>query len=203
MSAFLGPIHSWLYHKIKFQNSLVSMLIELSKTKGWNQDLGEVVTRLYGDLEDGPLEDIVNPANIHGWLQERVSIVENRFAYVVTSLVKEDETRLSLMEVQMEEYGKHNALPEGLTPGEAFKELDDLFLNGMPCDRVNEIVKESDTEIVWKQMNEIHEGYWTCISGDVNQFYTLRSALIKGLLSKSDLSFEEPESFTYVIKRRD
>lgn len=202
MSAFLGPIHSWLFRKIKFQDSLTNMLIELSRAKGWNTDLENIVTKLYGNLEDGALEEIVDPGNIHGWLQERVSLVENRLAYVVTSLAKEDQERLPLMEAQMEEYGKHNQFPAGISPGEAFQELDNLFLNGMPCDRVNEIVKESDNEVVWKQMNEIHEGYWSTIGGDVNNFYTLRSSLINGILSQTGLSFEEPESFTYRIQRR-
>ena len=43
------------------------------------------------NIEEGPLDEIINQSNIHGWLQERVSQVEYKYAYVVTKLLKEDK----------------------------------------------------------------------------------------------------------------
>ncbi len=43
MSAFLGPIHIWLFEKIKFQENLNKHLIEMATVKGYNKEkLAEV-----------------------------------------------------------------------------------------------------------------------------------------------------------------
>ena len=52
----------------------------------------------------------------------------------------------------------------------------------MPCDRVNEIVENSDTMIQWKTTREIHKQYWDVVGGDVNEFYSLRDSWIEGFL---------------------
>ena len=36
MSAFLGPIHFWLYNKIQFQESLIDELIRYASSQGWS-----------------------------------------------------------------------------------------------------------------------------------------------------------------------
>ena len=36
MSAILGPIHHWLFRKIKIQNDLTNVLIATAKDKGLN-----------------------------------------------------------------------------------------------------------------------------------------------------------------------
>lgn len=203
MSAFLGPIHGWLFNKIKFQKQLIDVIIQLAKSKEWSFDLEERVNRRYEMLEDDSLENIVDTNNIHGWLQDRVSLVENKLAFVVTSLLEEDKDRLQSIKDEMESLGRENHFNQDITPGQAYKALDDLFLNGMPCDRVNEVIRESETEIVWKQITDIHENYWNSIEGRVEDFNELRSSIIKGLLSGTKLDFSEIEPFVYTIQRRD
>lgn len=95
MSAFLGPIHTWLFRKIKFQDELTNTILEIEA----QEELVKRIDKAYVSLEQGELADIVDSANIHGWLQERISIVENRLAFVVTDI------------------------------------LQNILLNGMPCDR--------------------------------------------------------------------
>ena len=36
MSAFLGPIHHWLYGKIQLQEALIRKIAEEAEKKGWN-----------------------------------------------------------------------------------------------------------------------------------------------------------------------
>ena len=36
MSAFLGPIHFWLYNKIQFQENLIDELVAYVTAKGWS-----------------------------------------------------------------------------------------------------------------------------------------------------------------------
>ena len=35
MSAFLGPIHNWLYNKIKFQDELIQCILQFVSTKDY------------------------------------------------------------------------------------------------------------------------------------------------------------------------
>ena len=88
MSAFLGPIHFWLYNKIKIQNDIIEDIISLSESN--NLNIRSKVYELYGDGDLPPLDEVIDVTNIHGWLQEKVSVVENKLSYAVTALLKED-----------------------------------------------------------------------------------------------------------------
>jgi len=41
MSAFLGPIHHWLYNKIKIQHDIVEDIISLTENKQLNLNIKE------------------------------------------------------------------------------------------------------------------------------------------------------------------
>ncbi|HKM35519.1 MAG TPA: hypothetical protein VJY54_12400 [Lachnospiraceae bacterium] len=85
MSFTLGPIHTWLFNKIRFQDLLQrTILRDYEKDK--DTTLSCQLDRRFGVLEEGELKDIIEEGNIHGWLQERVSLVENRFAFMVTQI---------------------------------------------------------------------------------------------------------------------
>ena len=99
MSAFLGPIHTWLYNKIKLQDELVNALIDAAVNENVAGDeIKAMLTRRYGELEKGDLEEICDPNNIHGWLQDRVSLVENRLAFAVTYLTMENSKNIEFLE---------------------------------------------------------------------------------------------------------
>ena len=68
MSAFLGPIHIWLFEKIKFQENLNKHLIEMAAVKGYNKEKLAEVDSVCGVLEEGELADLIDGMNIHGWI---------------------------------------------------------------------------------------------------------------------------------------
>lgn len=217
MSAFLGPIHTWLYGKILFQNELTEELIRTAKEEKWFD--GSVHTERYGVLEQGELAQLIDEKNIHGWLQERVNLVENRLAYVVTVAMQDDVERIKKLEETAFEVGQKYAIQnhlENLTTGmfalqgtyeqledvdafAAYQYLENLLLNGMPCDRVNEMVSSSDKRIVWRQVNDIHGVYWNQIHGDDKNYYRIRNSLIQGIFAHTDIRFAEIEDKVYEI----
>jgi len=79
MSAFLGPIHNWLYNKIKIQNDFTKELLNNFKLD---------ISLEYEDLLEGELSEIIDETNIHGWLQTQVSLVENRLSFAVKKYLK-------------------------------------------------------------------------------------------------------------------
>ena len=83
MSLFLGPIHTWLYDKVKFQDSLTRALADMALEKGYATEEIKALDTSLATLEEGNLEEIVN-RSIHEWLLERVGLVELRLAYVLS-----------------------------------------------------------------------------------------------------------------------
>ncbi|MBE7719124.1 hypothetical protein [Lacrimispora indolis] len=202
MSAFLGPIHTWLYNKIKFQDAMVDGILDLAEEKGYGKELRSKTGSRYGVLEKGNLEDMIDTGNIHGWLQEKVSLVENRMAYAVTELLNEDQERLSELVFAVREFGKRNSADRNMTVRKAYDYLESTLLNGMPCDRVNELVQETEDKLVWKQTQDIHGAYWAMIHGDVAHYYALREALIEGMFEETGIEFHQIEDQVYELRRR-
>lgn len=184
MSAFLGPIHFWLYGKITLQEGLIHEVAAAAQQKGWMTD-----TSAYVSTENRPLEELIDTGNIHGWLQERIHDCEGRYASFVTVLLKENPERLSEIKQTVFDYGKEHAVPVDANASEAFKLLEDSLLNGMPCDHVNQIVTREVDQVIWERTQNLHAGYWENVGGDPATYDALTAELIKGILANTGLTY--------------
>ena len=99
MSAFLGPVHYWLYRKIQYQEQLNQKIL-----KRICPQLNEIVAQECGTIQDGSLEEIIDHQAIHQWLSMELMIVEKRFAFIVEHIEKSDfeEVREVLFEAGKE-----------------------------------------------------------------------------------------------------
>lgn len=212
MSAFLGPIHYWLYDKIKLQNNMVEAVILFAENKNVSNDLSSKLDNQYGTIDLRPLEEQIDISNIHGWLQECVSTVEYRLAYAVTTLLKNDSQKKEdsenssknleeLKEIFRTLGEKESGLNKDATVSEAYKCLNDTLLDGMPCDHANVLVSQKDHEIVWKRSLCVHERYWSEVGGEINNYYILREEYIKGLLAQANITFEKLDETTSRIAK--
>lgn len=203
MSAFLGPIHYWLFKKIKIQDKMTDRILKLNEKKGWIHDLRDKVDRQYGVLEQEELENIIEEGNIHGWLQERVSLVENRLAYVVTLLNEAKPNCLTEVYDEMEQLGVElsETLPDNAV--KAYQMLQDILLDGMPCDHVNQIVEENENEVIWKRTRCIHQDYWHKMGGTSSFYYQLRNYLLKGILEQTAFAFNEQSEGVYKLYKKE
>src|SRR5574344_2208684 len=148
MSAFLGPIHSWLYNKICFQDELTQRIMKRTENEGAFDNF-DFIDNKYGKLAEGNLEDIVDENNIHGWLQERVSMVEKRLAAVVTCFMKDRPEALNSILVEAYHFGQKYAVDGELNAMNIYEHLESILLNGMPCDYVNSIITDNETSVTW------------------------------------------------------
>ncbi|MBP3889340.1 MAG: hypothetical protein J6F30_17075 [Cellulosilyticum sp.] len=204
MSAFLGPIHYWLYGKIKLQEDLVDQVVSLAKEEGL-ADMGATLISKYGQFDRSPLETIIDGSNIHGWLQDKVSKAEYKLAEGVTILLNQDASLLDQLEMIFYAAGEERASgllqEEGLTLSRIYKAISDSLLDGMPCDRAVAIVREEEDEIVWKMMQCVHERYWNEVNGDISHYYKLREAYLNGFAKALGLKFEVVDTRMYSIKK--
>ncbi len=119
MSENLGPIHYMMYDKIKFQDEITNYLLEGDTSK---------VDKINKPVSKEPLENLIDQDNIHGWLDSKIDVVENRLNYALNHSNNTKE--------KMYEFGKINAKGKDFSNfNTLFTDLNMLLLDGMPCDR--------------------------------------------------------------------
>lgn len=202
MSAFLGPIHYWLYNKISLQEALVQNILKASAENHWVDGLAQKIDDAYGAPDDRPLEAIIDQSNIHGWLQGRIAQSESRLALAVTTLLSENPALVASLEQTAYDFGEAHAVPEDCGAGEAYKFLTDSLIDGMPCDRVNALLESDSTQAVWQQTRCVHSVYWDEVGGDIAVYYSLRRNIIKGMLSKGGFEFTSTDDSINTIRRQ-
>lgn len=201
MSAFLGPIHFWLYNKIKIQNNIVEEILDFSEEKGLN-----LRKDLYSEFGDGDLKEldqVIDTSNIHGWLQDQIIKVENKLAISVTQIInKNSDSIKTLKDIFYNNGVKASALNENSSVEEAFKSINDTLLDGMPCDHALGVISQDENEAVWKRYECVHSRFWEATKGDIAVYYSLRDEFIKGLVEKANLNYEKIDETTSKISRR-
>ena len=184
MSAFLGPIHYWLYNKILFQEKLTESLLEQY------QDVYKSLEDICGTIETKPLEDVIDTSNIHGWLQGQILIAEKRYANAVHNLMEKKSLTLENLQEQAWFFGRKHPL-KGVSAPELYKELQDLLLDGMPCDHVNLLIEQEEKRVQWKRTADLHSSHWNEIGSNGKIYYLLRDSLLKGMLSSTCYEYTE------------
>ncbi len=194
MSAFLGPIHYWLYNKIEVEESILESIFQEAKNKNYNiESLQNQGNENFGEAIVGELEDIISLENIHGWLQGRIASVESRLALTVTTLLNENiltlEEVISVFEKNAVETAKA-VCGKPARPVEIFTEVYNNLLAGMPCDRVNQALEDNDNKVIWRKDIDIHKQYWDKVGGDVQNFHKAIDKWIGTFVKTLDSSFE-------------
>ena len=203
MSAFLGSIHYQMYQKIEFQNELVKKLSEMIMEKGYDKDIPLCMKENCGTLEDGNLEEIIDKNNIHGWIQEKIAVVESSLAFLVTFLIDKNPEALKDIKEAAYHFGESRKMSGRQSVSEAYKYLDSLFLNGMPCDKVLSFVSQDEHLFVWRQEMDIHSVYWEAYQGDVRHYYDIRETLASGILENTGVVYTQLEDQRYSLAKEE
>ena len=212
MSLFLGNVHYWLFNKILWFEGLETEVINLAQGENLNIDvLGKEINQKYGEkLPNKPLEEMIDTANIHGWLQEKISAAEGRMAAWTSKIIKNDKTALSKLE--------NIYMKQGIRAGnevkdnsekienavDIFNKINDYILDGMPCDRVNEVIISEENIVKWRRSVCVHTNLWEKENVPVELFYNLRSLWIKSFVStiNGEFKYVEGEENTFTIEKQ-
>lgn len=185
MSKFLAPIHSWLFNKIQVSESLEAHLIESLKLQD-SPFLADLYKTVGAPLPDSPLEDLIDQGNIHGWLQNRIHMTESRLASLVTWQVNENPGVMPQLNEIWAQAGAELAgtleVSSAMTAEEMYKLVQDVILEGMPCDRVSQVTAANAKSVEWITTSCLHQGYFHATGGDVAHYYTLRESFVNGLI---------------------
>ncbi|WP_350344332.1 hypothetical protein PRVXT_000728 [Proteinivorax tanatarense] len=204
MSAFLGPIHHWLFNKVLIFEDLETVVVRKLE-KEFKEDISKIYEeqkKKYGaPFEKGVnLETAIQHDNIHGWLQQRIEIAETRQAAFIAKVIDKykEEAKAVLKEIHREhgrKMGEQAKEKESTgTAEEVYQVLNDNILDGMPCDQVNNVVENRQDYLRWDVTNCLHRRYWEAVKADVQFFYVLRGlwigSFVKGLNKGFDYKME-------------
>lgn len=195
MSRFLGPIHHWLFSKINLFEELEKEIINEIENK-LDINIKDIVNEAiikYGDyIPNEPLENLIDTNNIHGWLQNRITIAETRQAKIISDIInKYGDSAFDIIKETYKLKGKECGIDakerfQVSTPSEIYKTLNNYILDGMPCDNVNNIVINEENLLQWNVTNCLHKRYWEAVDSDINIFYNLRTEFIKEFVEKAN-----------------
>jgi hypothetical protein len=200
MSAFIGPIHYWLYDKIR----LVSQREEYIYQKAYvrcgmaAEELREQVWQTYGEpLPEADLGDLLDHNNIHGWLQRQINVAESREAAFVKGVLETcGDGAEDMIEQAFSEHGKlagEDAKAKDkyeLTgaPG-IYNALNDYYLSGMPCDQGDMVVSSEEDRIVWEAGACLQEPNWKRADVDSKVMLKFYQAWLKEFVGGANPAF--------------
>ena len=189
MSQFLGKIHYWLFHKIQLTEAVEKKIMAAASqadlpVTGFEQESDSLFE---APLPAASLESLIDQQNIHGWLQHRIGQAESRQAFYVTRILDHSpQLKDSLADIYREQ-AKDAAtmtVPAPATPESMLQSIHDYLLEGMPCDRAQQIVQNSGSVLSWRYEPCLHRGYWESVDGDVSHYYDFRHAWINQYVSE-------------------
>lgn len=198
MSAFLGPIHHWLYKKISLHEELENDLITTFKNN-FGEEVNSIVSKsvtYYGNqISSIPLEEQIDLTNIHYWLQSTIKNTETRLAYILGEMLRKHgeiamQLALEQYNLQGERCGKVAKNNGASSAPLIYKALNDYLLEGMPCDRANVITESRDDLLVFETTECLHRSYWEDASANIESLYKLRFQWIKSFVNSANSNFE-------------
>lgn len=197
MSLFLGKIHYWLFNKVLWFEGLEGEIIKLAKDKGIDvEKLEAEINSKYGaKTPNKSLEDMIDTSNIHGWLQGKIHSAEGRMAAWTKVILENNQDYILDMRKVYENQGVNAANEakeslENINAETIFNSMNDYILDGMPCDRVNEVIDSSEESIMWKRRVCVHKNIWENEGILVDVFYELREHWINAFVNTMNNDYE-------------
>lgn len=197
MSLFLGKIHYWLFNKVLWFEGLEGEIIKLAKDKGIDvEKLEAEINSKYGvKTPNKNLEDMIDTSNIHGWLQGKIHSAEGRMAAWTKVILENNQDYILDMRKVYENQGVNAANEakeslENINAETIFNSMNDYILDGMPCDRVNEVIDSSEESIMWKKRVCVHKNIWENEGILVDVFYELREHWINAFVNTMNNDYE-------------
>ncbi len=200
MSAFIGPIHYWLYGKIRLVVEREDFLFDRAAAMcgPTAEELREQVRQTYGQpLPDADLGELIDHANIHGWLQRQIKIAETREAAFIGELLAAcGDAADNLIAQAFADHGRlagERARALGkydltAAPG-IHTALNDHYLNGMPCDQADIVVAAAADRVAWKTGACLQEPNWRRAGVDTGTMTRFTRAWLAGFVAGANPAF--------------
>ena len=190
MAEKFAEIHVWMFNKIKLQDQFSDELVKQLSDEDQVVQIKENIELFY-PFPKGNLEEIIDHENIHQWLEKHLMLTDQKLAWLVKQ-VKDNPLTLKNLEDFFFQLGKKHRVslqPIWLKPSYVYRTITDALTEGMPCDKANQVISHDEHHLTWEVSNCMHQKAWQSQHADVNDFYAIRDAWIKGLLEGSEFTY--------------
>ena len=172
MSLVLGPVHHWMYKKIKTTEAREASIVDTFRDE-YGKDADEILDAVYKKHprpdKNASLEELLGNVPIHQGIQNLIINVEAREAVIIAAFCekygdKAKELVITAAHDHGVECGKRAVEERGdrgdCTASKAFEFIQSYLCDGMPCDRGAEVQSEEDDCTTWDHTECVHEPYW-------------------------------------------
>lgn len=202
MAEKFAEIHVWMFNKIKLQNQFSDEVLSHLTDCPQKTQIEKQFSELY-PFPKGNLEEIIDHENIHQWLEKHVNLTDRKLAWLI-SQVKDNLMSLHDAENVFFRLGQNHRdmiLPVWLKPSYVYRAISDALIEGMPCDKANQVISHDENHLTWQVSRCMHTENWLKENANVQDFYVLRNAWIRGMLDESEFAFTHNHP-QYEIKRK-
>ncbi|MGR3302045.1 MAG: hypothetical protein ACUZ8I_06015 [Candidatus Scalindua sp.] len=192
MSLVLGPVHHWMYKKIKTTEAREASVADALKAK-YGQEGEELLSSVYEkhpiSSPDTPLEELLGDMPIHQGIQELIVKAETREAATIAAFCEKygDEVKDLIIKAAHDngvEFGKKAPGEKGVTGDcdaeKAFELIQSYLCDGMPCDRGAQVQEEAPNRTTWDHTECVHEQYWKAAGASFETMCDMVNSWISG-----------------------
>lgn len=179
MSLVLGPIHYWMFGKIKTTEARESTIVSVFRTN-YGAETDKILEKVYKKYPKSdtnkPLDELLGNKSIHQGIQSVIIDAETREASIIAAFCAKypDAAKVAAEAARKHgiSCGKEAVKSKGLSSADCsnttrvFEIMGDFHCDGMPCDRGAQVVSESEKRTSWDHESCIHEQYWKNAGAD-------------------------------------
>lgn len=179
MSLVLGPIHYWMFGKIRTTEAREAGIVSAFKAK-YGAEADKILDQVYKKYpksdNNRPLDELLANKSIHQGIQSLIVDVETREAAIVAAFCARYPDAAKVAADAAHKHGvscgKDAVKSKGLSAADCnstsktFEIMGDFHSDGMPCDRGAQVVSDSDKCTSWDHENCVHEPYWRNAGAD-------------------------------------
>ncbi len=179
MSLVLGPIHYWMYGKIRTTEAREAAIVSAFKTM-YGADADKILEQVYKKYPKSdntkPLEQLLANKSIHQGIQSLLIEAETREAATIAAFCAQYNEAAKVAADAAHKHGiscgKEAIKSKGLSSedcgntSKAFEIMGEYHCDGMPCDRGAQVVEESEKSTSWDHESCVHESYWRNAGAD-------------------------------------
>jgi len=184
------PVQTVQLGRIRIQENLEKMIAEAldMKKDGLGTTLiGEALDKFGRTTADDAFSQDSDHMKGHAWLENAVTSSEKRIAYMIKGALDANPKYLSVVKEVYRDCAytlgyqiKSKNTITGLE--EAYAALDSVVLDGMPCDKVNQIESVTADTLVWSGSKDVHRENFEAAGLSSDIFPSLRETFNRELL---------------------
>lgn len=188
------------FNKIILLNTMVTQIGSFGFEQG-NDKIFDYIDLNCGGIPEGDYNLVIDENAPEEFLSLYTQIVENRFAFAVTGVLKMNEEFITPIKKYMYSIGQNLEIKNCDSLEQAFGIVNSIVLDGMPFEKTKQVVFMGEERFVWEKEVDTHQKAWEKAGTSLQVYYDLLQEFVKGLLSRTKITFEIENCDSFILKK--